>query len=73
LTKKRQSPKYLIEQSIRLSETLGNSTNFSKSPRDSSLDKFDEDKCLQMILSPEFVENLSVIKQGSGSTIAAST
>lgn len=26
-----------------------------------------------MILSPEFVENLSVIKQGSGSTIAAST
>lgn len=33
----------------------------------------DEDKCLKMILNPEFVEALQVLKQGSGSTIEAST
>jgi hypothetical protein len=44
-------------------------------PKDSKMCKldFDEDKCLKMILNPEFVDNLTVLKQASGSTIAAST
>ena len=37
------------------------------------LKNIDETKCLKMILNPEFVDNLTVLKQISGSTIAAST
>ena len=32
--------------------------------------KADEELCLQMLIRPEFVENLNILRQGSGSTIA---
>lgn len=35
--------------------------------------KIDEETCLKMILNPEFVDRLSVLKQTSKSTICAST
>jgi hypothetical protein len=34
---------------------------------------FDEEKCLAMILNPEFVEHLTVLKQSSATTLGAST
>jgi hypothetical protein len=38
--------------------------------RSKIMKKADEEICLSMILRPEFVENLNILKQGSGSTIA---
>jgi len=37
------------------------------------VDEIEEEMCLKLILNPEFVENLSVLKQKSGSTNYAST
>ena len=34
---------------------------------------FDEERCLALILNPEFVEHLAVLKQNSGSMLGAST
>ena len=38
--------------------------------RSKIMKKADEDMCLNMIMRPEFVENLTILRQGSGSTIA---
>jgi hypothetical protein len=56
----------------RYGETL---TDVSTNDKDTLtlLDSSECDKFLNMIVSPEFVENLSVLKQASGSTICAST
>ena len=37
-----------------------------------NVSKLDEEKCLTLIQNPELFENVSVIKQGSGSTISTS-
>ena len=34
--------------------------------------KSDEEHCLNMIMNPEFVQNLKILQQGSGSTIGTS-
>ena len=34
--------------------------------------KSDEEQCLNMIMNPEFVQNLKILQQGSGSTIGTS-
>lgn len=38
--------------------------------RSKLMKKADEELCLQMLIRPEFVENLNILRQGSGSTIA---
>ena len=38
--------------------------------RSKIMKKADEEMCLQMLIRPEFVENLNILRQGSGSTIA---
>ena len=38
--------------------------------RSKMMKKADEELCLQMLIRPEFVENLNILRQGSGSTIA---
>lgn len=38
--------------------------------RSKMMKKADEELCLQMLSRPEFVENLNILRQGSGSTIA---
>lgn len=48
------------------------STNDKGSPS-TILGDFNEEKCLKLILDPEFIENLTVMKQKSGSTNFAST
>jgi ribosome assembly protein YihI (activator of Der GTPase) len=34
--------------------------------------KSDEEHCLNMIMNPQFVQNLKILQQGSGSTIGTS-
>ena len=38
--------------------------------RSKIMKKGDEELCLNLIMRPEFVENLTILRQGSGSTIA---
>lgn len=63
----------LIPVARRFSQTLPQEGVDMKIECPPKLGLFDEDKCLKMILNPEFVEALQVLKQASGSTIEAST
>ena len=44
----------------------------SESRSQPKMNKGDEELCLNMIMNPEFVKNLKILQQGSGSTIGTS-